>query len=346
MRASGWLVGAASLLAGADRPRRRTRAGGVRSLAALGALWSGAFGSWYALTSATLVRAVPLILIGSGSRSPSAAAPSTSAPRASSTPGAIAATWIGLGVGLSLSARSGGGALGRGARRHALGGDSGAAPRALRRARGDQHAAAQLRGRALTSLLVQGPLQESQRIYPQSDPIAESARLPLLPDAPPRGDSRWRSAARCCCTGSSAARSGDSGPRRRAGPARGGDRRPDRQPLDDGARPGLSGAIAGLAGGVEVAGVSYALFQNLSPGYGFTAIAVALLARLAPVGCRRRGPALRRARGRRGRDAARGRGAGRGVYVVEAVVILAVLLADCPPARRRDEVARSVPAGL
>ena len=46
----------------------------------------------------------------------------------------------------------------------------------------------------------------------------------------------------------------------------------------------LSGAIAGLAGGVEVAGVSYALFQNLSPGYGFTAIAVALLGRLNPLG--------------------------------------------------------------
>ena len=31
---------------------------------ALGALWRGAFGSWYAITSATLVRATPLILLG------------------------------------------------------------------------------------------------------------------------------------------------------------------------------------------------------------------------------------------------------------------------------------------
>ena len=31
-------------------------------------------------------------------------------------------------------------------------------------------------------------------------------------------------------------------------------------------------------------GVTYALFQNLSPGYGFTAIAVALLARGQPLG--------------------------------------------------------------
>ena len=35
---------------------------GYDAAPALGALWSGAFGSWYAFTSTTLVRAVPLIL--------------------------------------------------------------------------------------------------------------------------------------------------------------------------------------------------------------------------------------------------------------------------------------------
>ena len=59
-----------------------------------------------------------------------------------------------------------------------------------------------------------------------------------------------------------------------------------------------SGAIAGLAGGVEVSGVSYALYQNLSPGYGFTAIAVALLARLRPLAIVAHRHRLRRARGR------------------------------------------------
>ena len=39
---------------------------GYDAIAALAALWSGAFGSWYAFTSATLVRAVPLIVIGLG----------------------------------------------------------------------------------------------------------------------------------------------------------------------------------------------------------------------------------------------------------------------------------------
>ena len=44
----------------------------------------------------------------------------------------------------------------------------------------------------------------------------------------------------------------------------------------------VTGALAGLAGGVEVLGVTFALYENISPGYGYTAIAVALLARLDP----------------------------------------------------------------
>ena len=43
-----------------------------------------------------------------------------------------------------------------------------------------------------------------------------------------------------------------------------------------------SGAIAGLAGSIEVTGVTFALYENLSPGYGYTGIAVALIAGLNP----------------------------------------------------------------
>lgn len=39
----------------------------------------------------------------------------------------------------------------------------------------------------------------------------------------------------------------------------------------------LSGALAGLAGAVEVAGVTGRLYERISPGYGYTAIAIALL---------------------------------------------------------------------
>lgn len=47
---------------------------------------------------------------------------------------------------------------------------------------------------------------------------------------------------------------------------------------------GLSGALCGLAGCVELLGVTGRLFANFSPGWGFTAIPVALLGGLHPVG--------------------------------------------------------------
>ena len=45
----------------------------------------------------------------------------------------------------------------------------------------------------------------------------------------------------------------------------------------------VSGALAGIAGAVEVLGVTFALYENLSAGYGYTAIVVALLAGLNPL---------------------------------------------------------------
>lgn len=46
----------------------------------------------------------------------------------------------------------------------------------------------------------------------------------------------------------------------------------------------ISGALAGLAGVTEVMGVHLRLFDQLSPGFGFTGIAVALLAKNNPIG--------------------------------------------------------------
>jgi simple sugar transport system permease protein len=46
----------------------------------------------------------------------------------------------------------------------------------------------------------------------------------------------------------------------------------------------MSGALAGLAGMSEVAGVAHQLQPSLSPGYGYTAIIVAWLGRLNPAG--------------------------------------------------------------
>ncbi len=46
----------------------------------------------------------------------------------------------------------------------------------------------------------------------------------------------------------------------------------------------ISGALAGLAGIIEVSATINHLQPNISPGYGFTAIIVAFLGRLNPVG--------------------------------------------------------------
>jgi ABC-type uncharacterized transport system permease subunit len=45
----------------------------------------------------------------------------------------------------------------------------------------------------------------------------------------------------------------------------------------------ISGGLAGLAGAIEIAGVNYRLYQDISPGYGFEGIAVALLANNNPL---------------------------------------------------------------
>ena len=46
----------------------------------------------------------------------------------------------------------------------------------------------------------------------------------------------------------------------------------------------ISGALAGLAGAIQIDGVTHRLYQDISPGYGFEAIAVALLANNNPIG--------------------------------------------------------------
>jgi simple sugar transport system permease protein len=46
----------------------------------------------------------------------------------------------------------------------------------------------------------------------------------------------------------------------------------------------MSGALAGLAGGIELLGVTHRLFERFAAGYGYSGIAVALLAELHPLG--------------------------------------------------------------
>ncbi len=346
MRFSGWLVGAGALLAGLVVLALGLELAGYDSGAALGALWSGAFGSWYALTSATLVRAVPLILIGLGLALAFRGGAFNIGAEGQFYAGAIAATWIGLSVGhlpspLAVAAVLSGAVL-AGALWVAI-------PVLLRVRYGVLEVISTLLlnfvAEALTSLLVQGPLQESQHIYPQSDPIAESARLPLLPGT------RLHAGLALALAGAVLLhwvfsrtlwgfrlRAVGLGPRAAEIAGRIDSRWITALAL------ALSGAIAGLAGGVEVSGVSYALFQNLSPGYGFTAIAVALLGRLHPFGVVLAGllfGALEAGAGAMQREADVPAVA---VYLVEAVVIIVVLLAES--ARRHGATTLASPASV
>jgi general nucleoside transport system permease protein len=330
MRAHAWIVGAGALLAGLAVLAVGLGLAGYDPGPALGALWSGAFGSWYAITSATLVRAAPLIVIGLGLALSFRAGAFNIGAEGQFYAGAIAATWLGLHAGslpwpLAVAVVLSGAVL--------AGALWVAVPVLLRLRYGVLEVISTLLlnfvAEAMTSLMVQGPLQESQGIYPQSDAIAESARLPLLPGT------RLHAGILLALTGAVVLhhlfartlwgfqlRAVGLGPR--AAEISG---RIDSRWMAAAAL-ALSGAIAGLAGGVEVAGVSYALFQNLSPGYGFTAIAVALLGRLHPFGVVLSGllfGALEAGAGAMQREAGVPAVA---VYVVEAVVILVVLLAE------------------
>lgn len=319
------------------------QAAGYDAAAALVALWRGAAGSWYALTSATLVRAVPLTIIGLGIALAFRAGAFNIGAEGQFYAGAIVAAWVGLHVGgwppvpavsLVLAAAT-------------LAGAAWVVVPVWLKLRFDvleviSTLLLSFVAESLVSLMVQGPLQEGQRIYPQSDPIAEAARLPMLPG------SRLHAGALVAIVAAVALwylfrrtlwgfrlKAVGAGPRAAEISGR----------IDAGRMAAVallgSGALAGLAGGVEVSGVSYALFQNLSPGYGFTAIAVALLARLNPLGVLATGllfGALEAGAGGMQREAGVPAVA---VYVVEAVVIIVVLLAEAAARRATAEGAPS-----
>jgi general nucleoside transport system permease protein len=134
----------------------------------------------------------------------------------------------------------------------------------------------------LVSYLVRGPMQEPTRIYPQTSSIAAAAQLPRFGSAT-RLHIGFAIAVAACVVSWWVIRYTAGGFRLRvvgANPyaARSAgqidvERVTMRAFL-------ISGALAGVAGAIEVSGVTFALYENLSPGYGYTAIAVALLARL------------------------------------------------------------------
>ncbi len=319
---------------------------GYDALAALSALWRGPFGSFDAILSALLPRAIPLIIIGLGIGVAFRAGALNIGAEGQFYAGALAATWVGLAI-VPLA----GDATGAAARIAAVSAVLGAAlaagllwavvPVILRIRFGVLEVISTLLlnfvAEALVSWMVQGPLQESKHIYPQSDPVALVARLPQLSGtrlhlglviALALALALWVFERRTLmgfqlrATGENPLAARVTGGVRVRG-------------VFAGALL-LSGGLAGLAGGIELSGTTYALFQNLSPGYGFTGIAVALLARLHPLGIVATGllfAALEAGASAMQREAGVPAVA---VYMVEAAMIIAVLLSDA--FRRRASV--------
>jgi simple sugar transport system permease protein len=314
--------------------------------AALRAMVSGSFGSWHALSSATLVRATPLILLGLGFSLAWRAGGLNIGMEGQFLAGAIAATWVGIHMAavpsliaqpLVLLAGLVAGALWV------------AIPVLLKRRFGVLEVISTLLlnfvAEALVSWMVLGPLQESRRTYPQSDLIAASAQLPHVPGG--RLHAGFLLVILLAIAGHLLFHRTMAGFRIRAsglGPLAA--RLSGRIPVDRVVALALfgSGAIAGLGGGMEVSGVTYALFQNLSPGYGFTAIAVALLARgepLAIIGTGLLFGALEAGAGAMQREAGIPAVA---VAIVQATIIIVVLVTEALGRRRLRPAPESVAA--
>jgi simple sugar transport system permease protein len=307
---------------------------------ALTSMVRGAFGSYYAITSATIVRMVPLALAGLAVSVAFRAGILNIGAEGQLLIGAAAATAIGgaligvpgfVGIPVMLIT----GAI--------AGGAWAAIAGALRLRFGVLEVISTIMlnfvAQYLTGWLVRGPLQEPTRVNPQSATLAPELQLPMLLDGTrlhagvlimvvvaiavwwwlrsTAGGFRLRAVGATATAAASAG--GIDVPRTFFGAFL------------------VSGLLAGLAGSVEYTGITYALYENFSPGYGYTAIAVALLARLHPLGVLATAfmfGALEAGANAMQRDAGVPSVV---VSVVEALLILLVLAADRWRSSRVDE---------
>ncbi|MDE2655494.1 MAG: ABC transporter permease [Gemmatimonadota bacterium] len=253
---------------------------------AFGALVRGAFGSWHNFVSVTLVQTTPLLLTGLAVGLAFKARVWNIGAEGQLHAGALAGVAVAVSLPLSSSllllpatllAAAAAGALWA------------AVPAAMKTRMGVGEVITTLLmnfvALFLAQFLVQGPLRESRGALPQTDAIPAGAELPvlipgfrlhlgfligiLIAVALWLYLSRTAGGFRIRAVGASPRAAEVSG-RFRTGPVIW------RAFL-------ASGAIAGMAGWIQVSGITRRMYEGLSPGWGYTAIAVALLARLHPL---------------------------------------------------------------
>lgn len=274
---------------------------------ALNALWRGAFGSSYAIVSATMVRAVPLALAGLAVAVAFRAGILNVGAEGQLLVGAAAATAVASVAGAMQSGGVQTGATTTGLMQSGAMRSGAIIVLMLIAATGAgalwAGVAAWLRQRFgvlevistimlnflalyLVGYLVRGPLQEPTGVNPQSLSLPPTLQLPTLVPG-----SRLHIGALFAVVLAGLMwwwlRSTAAGFRLRAvGLNRSAAASAGRINVSKTTAVAFlaSGALAGLAGGVQYTGVTYALYENFSPGYGYIAIAVALLARLNPLG--------------------------------------------------------------
>ena len=258
---------------------------GANPLVALGALAAGAFGSTDAWSEVG-VRTCPLLLTGLGIAIAFRAAIWNIGAEGQLLVGAVTVAWLGTHTGslpawLAIPFVLAAAALGGGLWATIAGG--------LKTARGVDEVISTIVlnfiAIGLIGYAVHGPLMEAAANYPQSDAVAAAVRLPRLVTGYRIHAGLLIALAAAAGTELLLFRTVLGFSMRAAGlnpvAARLAGLRVTRALLGALA---ISGALAGLAGGIEVSAVTFRIYEQFSPGYGFTAIAVALLGRLHPAG--------------------------------------------------------------
>ena len=259
--------------------------GGHSPTDAFAALVQGAFGSWNRFVSFTLVQATPLLLAGLAVAVAFRAGVWNIGAEGQLYAGALAGVAVAVSwpnasapvlVAVTVTAAAAGGTA------WAL------APVAMKARMGVGEVITTLLmnfvALFLAQFLVQGPLQESRGVFNMTNEVPAAAQLPLLVPGTrlhvgfavgvALAGALWLYAMRT--PGGFRARVAGASPKAALASGRFNPVRVARLSFL------ASGAIAGLAGWVQVSGVTRRMYEGFSPGWGYTAIAVALLARLHP----------------------------------------------------------------